>query len=58
LNESDVERETVVELPFAPDCCPCVAKLRTVLPVTVVIRDGAVQLVSTLGSVVQVGVPA
>jgi hypothetical protein len=26
------ERETVVELPFAADCCPCVEKLRTVLP--------------------------
>jgi hypothetical protein len=28
-------RETVVELPFAAGCCPCVEKLRTVLPVTV-----------------------
>jgi hypothetical protein len=28
------ERETVVELPFAADCCPCVEKLRTVLPST------------------------
>jgi hypothetical protein len=46
------ERETVVELPFAADCCPCVEKLRTVLPFTVGIRDGVVQLVSTLGSVV------
>jgi hypothetical protein len=46
------ERETVVELPFAADCCPCVEKLRTVLPFTVAIRDGVVQLVSTLGSVV------
>jgi hypothetical protein len=46
------ERETVAELPFAADCCPCVEKLRTVLPFTVGIRDGAVQLVSTLGSVV------
>jgi hypothetical protein len=42
----------VVELPFAADCCPCVEKLRTVLPLAVGIRDGAVQLVSTLGSVV------
>jgi hypothetical protein len=42
----------VVELPFAADCCPCVDKLRTVLPLTVGIRDGAVQLVSTLGSAV------
>jgi hypothetical protein len=33
------ERETVVELPFAADCCPCVEKLRTVLPLTVGIRD-------------------
>jgi hypothetical protein len=46
------ERETVLELPFAADCFPCVEKLRTVLPFTVGIRDGAVQLVSTLGSVV------
>jgi hypothetical protein len=42
----------VVELPFAAGCCPCVEKLRTVLPLTVGVRDGAVQLVSTLGSVV------
>ncbi len=42
----------MVELPFAADCCPCVEKLRTVLPFTVGIRDGAVQLVSTLGSAV------
>jgi hypothetical protein len=41
---SDVRRETVVKLPFAADCCPCVEKLRTVLPFTVGIRDGAVQL--------------
>jgi hypothetical protein len=33
------ERETVVELPFAADCCPCVEKLRTVLPFTVGIRE-------------------
>jgi hypothetical protein len=46
------ERETVVELPFAADCCPCVEKLRNVLPLTVGIGDGAVQLVSTLRSVV------
>ena len=46
------ERETVVELPFAADCYPCEEKLRTVLPFTVGIRDGAVQLVSTLGSAV------
>jgi hypothetical protein len=46
------EHETVVELPWAADCCPCVEKLRTVLPFTVGIRDGAVQLVSTLGSVI------
>jgi hypothetical protein len=43
------ERETVVELPFAADCCPCVEKLRTVLPFTVGIRDGAVQLVLGCG---------
>jgi hypothetical protein len=42
----------VVELPFAADCYPCEEKLRTVLPFTVGIRDGAVQLVSTLGSAV------
>jgi hypothetical protein len=41
------ERETVVELPFAADCCPCVEKLRTVLPLSDVIRDSAVQLVLT-----------
>ena len=46
------ERETAVELPWAADCCPCVEKLRTVLPFTVGIRDGVVQLVSTLGSAV------
>jgi hypothetical protein len=46
------EREAVVELPFAADCCPCVEKLRTVLHFTAGIRDGAVQLVSTLGSAV------
>jgi hypothetical protein len=34
------ERETVVELPWAADSCPCVEKLRTVLPLTVGIRDG------------------
>jgi hypothetical protein len=42
----------VDELPFAADGFPCVEKLRTVLPLTVGIRDGAVQLVSTLGSAV------
>ena len=42
----------MVELPFAVDCCPCVEKLRAVLPVTVGTRDGVVHLVSTLGSVV------
>jgi hypothetical protein len=41
------ERETAVELPFAAGCCPCVGKLRTVLPLTAGIRDGAVQLVLT-----------
>ena len=46
------ERATVVELPFAAGCCPCVEKLRAVLPLTVGIRDGAVQMVSTLGSAV------
>jgi hypothetical protein len=37
------ERDTVVELPFAADSCPWVEKLRTVLPLTVGIRDGAVR---------------
>ena len=41
----------MVELPWAADCCPCVEKLRTVLPLTVGIRDGLVQFESTLGSV-------
>jgi hypothetical protein len=39
------ERETVVELPFAADCCPWVEKLRTVLPLLLAlyqIRDGVV----------------
>jgi hypothetical protein len=36
---------TVVGLPWPADSCPWVGKLRTVLPITVVIRDGAVQLV-------------
>jgi hypothetical protein len=40
------ERETAVELPWAVDICPCLGK-RTVLPSTVGIRDGAVQLVLT-----------
>jgi hypothetical protein len=43
-----LERETVVELPWAADNCPCVEKLRTVLPLTVGIRDGVVHLVSHL----------
>jgi hypothetical protein len=42
----------VLELPFAADSCPCVEKLRTVLPLTVGIRDGVVRLVSALGGVV------
>ena len=47
------ERETEVELPLAADSCPCVEKLRTVLPSTVGIRDGVVHLVSILfGSVI------
>jgi hypothetical protein len=46
------ERETLVELPWAADRCPCVDKLRTLLPLTVGTRDGAVHLVSTLSSVV------
>ena len=38
------ERETVVGIPWAADCCPCVEKLRAVLPLTVGIVDEAVQL--------------
>jgi hypothetical protein len=41
------ERESLVELPWAADSGPCVEKLRTALPSTVGIRDGAVQLVLT-----------
>ena len=41
------ERETVVERPWAADRCPWVGKLRTVLPLTVGIRDSAVHLVLT-----------
>ena len=37
----------MVELPWAADSCPWVGKLRTVVPLTVGIRDGAVQLVLT-----------
>jgi hypothetical protein len=47
LNNRMSERETVVELPWAADSCPWVGRLRTVLPLTVGIRDGAVQLVLT-----------
>jgi hypothetical protein len=36
--------ETVVGLAWAADSCPWVGKLRTVLPLTVGIRDSAVQL--------------
>ena len=43
------ERETVAELSFAADYCPC--ELRTVLPLTVGIRDGAVRLVSIITQV-------
>jgi hypothetical protein len=43
------ERETAVRLPFAADSCPCVEKLRAVVPLTVGIRDGGVQLVSRGG---------
>ena len=42
----------MVELPFSADCCPCVERLRTGLPLTVGIREGVVHLVPTLGSVV------
>jgi hypothetical protein len=46
------QAETVVGLPWAAGSCPWVGKLRTVLPLTVGIRDGVVQLVSSLGSAV------
>jgi hypothetical protein len=39
-----------LSFPWAADSCPCVEKLRTVLPLTVGIRDGVVHLVSTLAS--------
>jgi hypothetical protein len=39
------QRETVVELRFAADCCPWVEKLRPVLPLPVGLRDSLVQLV-------------
>ena len=39
--------ETVVGLPWAADSCPWVEKLRTVLPLSDVIRDSAPQLVLT-----------
>jgi hypothetical protein len=41
------QAETVVGLPWAADNCPWVGKLRTVLPLSGVIRDSAVQLVLT-----------
>jgi hypothetical protein len=41
------QAETVVGLPWAADSCPWVGKLRTVLPLSVGIRDSAVQLVLT-----------
>jgi hypothetical protein len=41
------QAETVVGLPWAADSCPWVGKLRTVLPLSDVIRDSAVQLVLT-----------
>jgi hypothetical protein len=46
------ERETVVKPPWAVDYCPCVEKLRAMLPLTVGIRDSVVHVVSTLGSAV------
>jgi hypothetical protein len=38
----------VVELPWAADCCPCVGKLRTVLPLTVGGSFPPPQLVDTM----------
>jgi hypothetical protein len=47
------ERETVVELPLAADCCPCVVEAANrVTRDCVGTRDGVVQLVSILGGVV------
>jgi hypothetical protein len=51
------ERETVVSSFLSLTFCPCVEKLRTVLPLTVGIRDGVVQLVSILGSAAGVAGP-
>jgi hypothetical protein len=44
-------RQWLSFLGLPADRCPCVEKLRTVLPLTVGIRDGVVQSVSVLGSV-------
>jgi hypothetical protein len=41
------QAETVDEFRWAADSCPCVGKLRTVLPSTVGIRGSAVHLVLT-----------
>jgi hypothetical protein len=43
------ERETVVELPWTADSCPWVGKLRTVLPISDVIRDIGVDSISSTG---------
>ena len=37
-------RDSLVGFPWAADSCPWVGKLRTVLPLSDVIRDSAVQL--------------
>jgi hypothetical protein len=45
LYKTDVKAERqLVGLPWAADSCPWVGKLRTVLPLSDVIRDSAVQL--------------
>jgi hypothetical protein len=41
---SDLKLGQLVGLPWAADSCPWVGKLRTVLPLSDVIRDSAVQL--------------
>ena len=43
------ERETVVELPFAADSCPCAVEAASRVTINCGIRDSVVQLVSYLG---------
>jgi hypothetical protein len=54
VNRMLSERETVFELPWAGDCCPCVVEAANrVTSDSVGTRDGVVQLVSILGGVVR-----